>query len=195
MSAKRYAVLGFGAVAVDDLLYVDEFPLPDGKTPVRSRQRAGGGLAGTALVAVARLGQEAAYCGVLDRDELSQFTEDELVKEGVDCTPVIHQSGARPYHSVIIVCRNHPSRSILFSNEGVTEPSRAEITPALVGSAKVLFVDHTVPQAAIWAAGLARQQGIPVVADVEAANFPFQEEYLQAVDHLILGIDLARQLS
>jgi hypothetical protein len=33
MSA-RWDVLDFGAVAVDDLVYVDQHPLPDSKVPV-----------------------------------------------------------------------------------------------------------------------------------------------------------------
>jgi len=39
----RWDLLGCGAVAVDDLLYVDRFPEPDTKVPVRSEQRQGGG--------------------------------------------------------------------------------------------------------------------------------------------------------
>jgi sulfofructose kinase len=195
MDERTYDVLGLGAVAVDDLLYVDDYPMPDSKTPVRAWQRAGGGLAGTALVAVARLGQKAAYGGMLDDDELSRFTLDELQKEGVNCTPVIRRAGARPYHSVIIVCQTPPGRSILFSGEGVTEPPPAAVPEALVASTKVLFVDHTIPQAAVRAARMARNCGIPVVADIERADFPQIEEYLAAVDHLIVGLDVARQLT
>jgi sulfofructose kinase len=195
MDGKAYDVLGLGAVAVDDLLYVDEYPLPDSKTPVRSWQRAGGGLAGTALVAAARLGQKAAYCGVLGEDDLSSFTLAELQKEGVNCTPVVRRASGRPFHSIIIVCQQPPGRSILFSGEGVTEPSPAEVPEALVASARVLFVDHTVPQAALRAARLARTHGIPVVADIERASFPQIEEFLAAVDHLIVGLEVARQLT
>jgi ribokinase len=195
MTVKRYDVLGFGAVAVDELVFVDEFPSPNGKTPIVSWQRAGGGLAGTALVAVARLGQKAAYCGVLDRDELSRYTLDELQNAGVDCAPVLYQAGARPIHSVILVSRGSASRSILFSHAGVAEVPQDAIQPELIGSARVLFVDHTAPDAALAAARLARAQGIPVVADVERADFPQVEAFLAAVDHLILGIDLARELS
>lgn len=59
-------VLGFGAVAVDDLVYLDGYPAPDSKMPVVEEQREGGGLAGTALVAAARLGARVA-CGDFGR--------------------------------------------------------------------------------------------------------------------------------
>ena len=195
MTNKHYDVLGLGVVAVDDLLYVDEFPVPDGKTPVRTWQRTGGGLAGTALVAVARLGQTAAYCGVLGEEELSRFTLDELRRDGVDCSPVARRPDARPYHSVIIVCQGRNTRSILFSGEGVIEPPAENVPEALIASARVLFVDHTIPRAALRASKLAHTHGVPVVGDIERGAFPERAEYLAVVDHLILGIDLARELT
>ena len=35
-------ILGFGAVAVDDLLLMDSYPLPDSKMPIREKQTARG---------------------------------------------------------------------------------------------------------------------------------------------------------
>ena len=43
----RWDILAFGVVAVDDLVYVDQYPLPDSKMPVLKMIRQGGGLAGT----------------------------------------------------------------------------------------------------------------------------------------------------
>ena len=61
----HWGVLGLGAIAVDDLLYVDHYPAADSKMIIAGRKRQGGGLAGTALVAAARLGVSAAYAGLL----------------------------------------------------------------------------------------------------------------------------------
>jgi sulfofructose kinase len=193
---KAYDVLGLGAVAVDDMLFVDEFPLPDTKTPVQRKERAVGGLAGAALVAAACLGARAAYFGILDQtDALARIVLDELDRYGVDCGHVLHKTGAKPIHAVVIIVQGQGSRSILFSHEGVCEPDPAQIPEELIASARVLFVDHTVPRAAVHAASIARRHGIPVVADVEAAAFPEQEAFLGSVDHLILGLDLARRLT
>ena len=98
-----WVVLGFGIVAVDDLFYVDRYPVPDTKVPIRAQRRAGGGLTGTALVAAARLGAKAAYGGVLGEDDLSRFTIEELEREGVDCANVLQRQGAGPVHAVIVV--------------------------------------------------------------------------------------------
>ena len=134
-------VLGFGIVAVDDLLYVDHYPAPDTKMPIRSKQRQGGGLTGTALVAAARLGAKAAYCGVLGDDDLSRFTIQALEREGVDCTRILRRAEARPYHSIVIVDRATGQRTILFSAEGVVRRSPDEMTDRLIVSCRVLFVD------------------------------------------------------
>jgi len=195
MNNKTYDVLGLGAVAVDDLLYVDEFPQPDGKTQVQAKARAGGGLAGTALVAAARLGVRAAYCGVLDTDELSEYTLAELTREGVSCAPVQRRAGARPYHSVIIVCRTSPQRCILFSNADVVVPTAADLPDQVIAASKVLFVDHTVASAAIRAAAVARRHGIAIVGDIEQTDFPEREAFLDSVDHLILNQEIAGRLT
>lgn len=52
----QWDVLGLGCAAVDDLLYVASFPVPDSKTRVLRAERQCGGLTATALVAAARLG-------------------------------------------------------------------------------------------------------------------------------------------
>jgi sulfofructose kinase len=195
MTSPEYDVLGLGAVAVDDLLYVDEFPRPDGKTQVQAKARAGGGLAGTALVAAARLGARAAYCGVLDDDELSAYTLAELRREGVNCDPVQRRAGARPYHSVIIVSRTTPERCILFSNADVVVPTEADLPASLIAASRVLFVDHTVASAAIRAAAVARPLGIPIVGDIEGSDFREREAFLGSVDHLILNQEIAEQLT
>ena len=73
MPAKRFDVLGLGAVAVDDLIYVEAYPPPDAKAQVIGRQRRCGGLTSIALVTAARLGARCAYAGALGNDELSEF--------------------------------------------------------------------------------------------------------------------------
>ena len=195
MAATTYDVLGLGAVAVDDLLYVDEFPQPDGKTQVQAKARAGGGLAGTALVAVARLGLRAAYSGVLDDDELSVYSLTELEREGVDCGLVAKRAGARPYHSIIVINRLQPQRCIFFSNANVTAPTPEDLPESAIAAAKVLFVDHTVAGAAVRAAGIARRHGRPVVGDIEQAEFAEREAFLEGINHLILNQEMAAKLT
>jgi sulfofructose kinase len=191
----KWDVLGLGAVAVDDLVYVDHYPAPDSKQRIHHQKRQGGGLAGTSLVAVARLGGSAAYCGVLGDDELSAFTIHELEREGVDCSPCVSKAGALPVHSIIIVDQTAGSRVIFFSREGVFEPPAEVLTEALIANCRVLFVDYLVIASALQIMPIAHRYGIPVVADVEDDSDPHMPDFLKQVDHLIVGIELGLRLT
>ncbi len=191
----RWDVLGFGAVAVDDLIYVERFPPPDGKAPVCTARREAGGLAGTALAAAARLGARAAYCGVLGDDELSRFTRDELARYGVDCTPIMTNPDARPIHSTIVVEQETGRRCIFFSSDGVMHVPLDAIDRPLITSARVLFVDCTAIAPGVKASRIAREHGIPIVGDIEPGGDPALPELVQAIDHLIVGVEMAQQLT
>jgi sulfofructose kinase len=179
-------VLGFGVVAVDDLVYVDTYPAADSKAPIREERRDGGGLAGTALVAAARLGARAAYGGILGDDELALYTMRALQGESIDCSAVHRQPGARPTHSVIIVDRSTGHRTILFGSTGVVLP-RIEDFAAVIPNCRVLFVDSTIADFGMEAIRLAHQHDIQVVVDLERDVNDSAMELGRRVDHLIIG--------
>jgi sulfofructose kinase len=191
----RWDVLGMGVAAVDDLIYVDRYPQPDTKVAVRERHRQGGGLTATAMVAAARLGARAAYGGVLGRDELSRYTIQELERDGVDCAPVLLREEAEPCHSAIIVDRSTGSRTILYAADRVMARRPEDLTSEWVGCGKVLFLDSTAGYGGLHAVELARALGIPVVGDIERFTVPGTEELLWQIDHLIVGVELARQVT
>jgi sulfofructose kinase len=195
MMQPKWDVLGLGAVAVDDLLYVERYPTLDSKAPVLESRRQAGGLAATALVAVARQGSRAAYCGILGEDEPSRFTIQNLEREHVDCSAVRILPGARPIYSVVIVEQPTGRRSVLFSHAGFKEPDSDQVSEALISACKVLFVDHTVIAAALRATLIAHRLGIPVVADIEPGFDPRIPEFAAQVDHLIIGVELAGRLT
>jgi sulfofructose kinase len=188
----RWDVLGCGAVAVDDLLYVERFPEPDTKVPIRAEQRQGGGLAATAMVAASRLGATAAYLAILDDDELSRFSIQELEREGVDCSPVLFRKGARPYHSRVVVDLASGGRTIIYSAAGVTFAEANDFSEELIGSCRVLFLDQCAQAAVPRATDFARARGIPIVADVERIFGTATEALLDRADHLIIGVALGR---
>jgi sulfofructose kinase len=187
----QWDILGLGIAAVDDLLYVDRYPQPDTKVAVRARQRQGGGLTATALVAAARLGARAAYGGVLGDDELSRFTLRELEREGVDCAPVLHASEGGPCHSIVVVDRSTGSRTILYSTEHVLSRQPNEVNDDLIRQCRLLFVDYTTGYGGLRAVQVAHELGIETVGDIERLTVPGAEELLPEIDHLIVGIELA----
>ena len=191
----RWDLLGCGAVAVDDLLYVDRFPEPDTKMPVRSEQRQGGGLTATAMVAASRLGAKAAFMAVLGEDELSRFSIGELEREGVDCSPILYREGTRPYHSRVVVDCGSGARTIIYSAAGVTFPAPEDFSEELIGSCRVLFLDQLGAAAVPRATDFARARSIPIVSDIERIFGRTTEALLERADHLIIGVGLGRQVT
>src|SRR6516162_4375395 len=116
---RSFDIVGLGCAAVDDLLYVPAYPPADAKVQILRRERQGGGLTATALVAAARLGSRCAYAGVLGEDELSHFLRQRFQREGVDISLVRHRLDARPIHSIIVVDEGTQTRNIFYDLEGV----------------------------------------------------------------------------
>jgi sugar/nucleoside kinase (ribokinase family) len=188
---RRWDVLGLGIVAVDDLFYVTRFPEPDTKRPMLAERRQGGGLTGTALVAAARLGARAAYCGVMGEDDLAAFTLAELERAGVDCSAVARRPGARPIHAVIIVEQATGQRTILYTHEGFVTPTPDDISEELIAGCRVLMMDGYAGEGGVRAAQIARRLGIPFVADIERLEEPTTLALFELADHLIIGAETA----
>jgi ribokinase len=190
-----YDILGFGAVAVDELLYVDEYPPPERKVRVHRQLRQCGGLTGTALVAAARLGARCAYVGVLGDDELSRFAIDSLEREGIDLDHRVSQANARPAHSTIIVDETHKTRTI-FASIGEAIGADPQLPPAdLIRWARVLLVDHHGLEGTLRAVRIARESGVHVVADFERNPGPPFPTLLAMVDYLVISERFARELT
>ncbi|HUU99185.1 MAG TPA: PfkB family carbohydrate kinase [Phycisphaerae bacterium] len=193
---KRWDILSFGVVTVDDLYTVPQFPHAESKTPITSYERQGGGLSGTALVAAARLGARCAYAGVLGHDELSDYVLREFDREGVDCSLAGRRDGIRPIHSVIIVDAAAHTRTIFFNRLEFHSRKPAEISPELIEPARVLFVDHYGTAATIRALQIARAAGVQSVADIERDNEdPRIATVIDLVDHLIVSAEFAYVLT
>jgi sulfofructose kinase len=146
-------------------------------------------------VAAARLGARTAFFGALGNDELSTFTLREFGREGVDCAAVLRREDASPLHSTIIIDQSNGQRVILFSTDINNIPRPEEINAELVGRGRVLITDYVAGLSGVKAARLARAQNIPVVTDIEGRPIQEVDELLVLTDHLIIGRELACQLT
>jgi sulfofructose kinase len=188
-------ILGLGCVAVDDLLYVPSFPIPDGKIRIDKHERQCGGLAATALVAAARLGSRCSFAGDLGQDELSSFVRTHLNEEGVDTSLLRAKEGVKPIHSIVIVDKTRLTRTVLYDLEGSQGPPNDWPPESAISLCKVLIVDHFGVEGMTRAARIARRSGVPVVADFESSKQPGFSELLELVDHLILSFEFAASLT
>jgi ribokinase len=191
---KQIDILGLGAVAVDDFIYVEAYPRPDAKARVLRRERYCGGLTAIALVAAARFGARCAYAGVLGQDELSCFAAQFLKREKIDLSWMKRTASARPICSNIVVDQRRGTRNIFFDVEHAAG-APMDVPASLIGSCRVLFIDHVGVPGMIRAARLARRASVPIVADFESDDHPRFGELLPLVDHLILSEDFAKKLT
>jgi sulfofructose kinase len=187
----RIDILGLGAVAVDDLVYIDEYPPANCKVLIHNRERHGGGLTATALVAARRLGASCAYAGMLGNDDLSRFTIANFHDQGVDLTYLKMVAEARPVYSLIVVDQSG-QRNIFVDLNCLTGAAPDWPPEEVIHSSRLLFVDQLGMPGMIRAARIARAARIPVVADIEI-NSPLFSELLREVDHLVLSWEFARK--
>ncbi|RUL87357.1 carbohydrate kinase family protein [Tautonia sociabilis] len=188
-------VLGMGAVAIDELLTVASYPLADGKARVLGRARRIGGLAGTALLAAARLGVPCSYAGVIGDDEAGDLVLQTLREAGIDTSMTRRRPGAGPIRSTIIVGRDDESRTIFSNRSGFVGPDPDWPPGEAIRSASALLVDHIGVVAMLRAARIAREAGVPVVGDFERDEEPGFRELLATTDHLILARSFAAWLT
>ncbi len=189
------ALLGVGCITVDELLYVDRYPPSDEKQRINRSERRCGGLTAAALVAAAAQGVPAAFGGRLGEDELSRFAMRELERAGVTLDFVRIDPNARPIKSTIVVDSQGGTRNIFYDLKGVHPLPPDWPAEEVLRSVQGLLVDHYNVDAQIRAARIARDRGIPVVADFERNNVDRFDELLELVDHVVLSEKFALRLS
>jgi ribokinase len=190
-SEFRFDVLGIGCTAVDERLYVSEFPSPDGKARILRREKSLGGLTAIALVAAARMGARAAFAGRLGSDELSNYVECALEQCGVATGDVVRCANARPGRSTILIDESVGTRAVLSEVLGLRGADEARPPADLVQQSRVLYVDGHGVSGSIRAARIARESGRPVVGDFERTQEGDFETLLGLVDHLIVPAEFA----
>jgi sulfofructose kinase len=193
--APEFDLFGFGIVAVDDIVELDQFPVAGGKQRYQRLHRHPGGITGTALVSAARLGARCAYGGNLGHDELASYIRTSLAAEGIEVLTPQHAANARPYHSIILVERATGERTILDSNAGVIAHTEDSIPEEWITNARGLFIDWLGIPAGIAAARIARARSIPVFADMESVADDGRLELLALTDHLIVPLAFATALT
>jgi len=182
-------VVGLGYCVYDLLAIVTGLPDFDCATiaPLADLVHDGGGQMGTALTALARLGLQAGYVGLLGDDRKGRWLRDLFLREGVDiarlrlrpevgtnvCLILVDQATARR----TIMCHQRIRPVDLVLNES---------DRAYIQAARVLHLDGQFMPAALQAATWARQAGVKVCYD---GNHPRAglEELLPLVDWLVVA--------
>lgn len=182
--SKPYDVVGLGLNAVDYLCVVPHFPRFDSKVKMLEFKREAGGQVATALVALTRWGLATSYIGKVGEDELGRYTRQELKREGVDTTHLKVAPGATSQFAFIMVDQQTGERTIVWHRDEKTDLTPQEVSRSAVTAGRVLHLDGHEIDAAIQAARWAREEGIPIVLDIDAIH-PKTAELIRTADFLI----------
>ncbi|MBN1329137.1 MAG: carbohydrate kinase family protein [Candidatus Heimdallarchaeota archaeon] len=78
-----YEIISIGAVLIDMIAIVDEFPQRDGESFVHDFKMMPGGAAANVAVICNRLGLKTAFSGKIGKDRFGEILKEDLLKEGV----------------------------------------------------------------------------------------------------------------
>ena len=155
-----------GVSVLDRIWRVTGLPLAAGKQVTGDFLETGGGLAATAAVAIARLGERCAYWGRVGDDLAGRAVLDEFEREGIDASAVRRVPGARTTQSAILVAPGG-ERSIVAYFDPALDPDPAFLPLERVATARGVLADTRWIPGSLRALGEARRVGVPSVLDIE----------------------------
>ena len=158
-------IVGIGANVFDTLYNIPTYPTEDTKMRATASKNAGGGPVATGLVAAQKLGEDAAYIGVLSDDNGGKFLKDDFEKYGVKTDLIEIKSGFRSFVSVLWLCADTATRTCVFDKGNLPPLTLNEAQKQAISDAEILMVDGNEMDAAVEGAKIARANGTKVLYD------------------------------
>lgn len=166
---SQWDVLGVGCNSVDYVYRLPASPRADSPTAklrISSHHTMLGGQTATVSAACAGLGLRTGYIGCAGDDDNGRLIVGELGQRGVDVSRVMTRDCANRF-AVITVDETTGERIVLWDRDDQLNIARTELDAAAIQSARLVHVDDEDQEAAIAAALIARDAGVPVTSDIE----------------------------
>jgi len=190
----RFDVVGLGVNVINHLYLLSRFPEPDSKVdPVAVAQR-GGGVVATALVACARLGLRSKYLGKVGADEPGRLSRASLEREGIDVSALVVDPAEHTRVTLGLIEQGSGRRTLIRGMGPLVRLRRDEVSAEAVTAGRILHLDGYEGGAALSAARIAMEAGIPVSLDAEDAT-ERREELVALTDVLIVSRDFGERLT
>ena len=158
-------IVGIGANVFDTLYNIPTFPKEDTKMRATASKVAGGGPVATGLVAARKLGEDAAFIGVLSDDNGGQYLKGDFEKYGVNTDLIEIKSGYRSFTSVLWLCADSTTRTCVFDKGNLPPLELSDKQKEAIKNAELLMVDGNDMAAAVEGAKIARENGTRVLYD------------------------------
>jgi len=193
-AGPSFDVIAIGGVCWDILGTVERYPGLDEKTELSTLLQQGGGLAATAIVAVARLGGRGALWGKIADDEFGRKNLEEFAREGVDTTHLQVVPGGTSQFAFCVAEEGSGHRTIFWKSATVGRLQPSDLDRDAILDCRALMVDGNHFEAALQVARWAHEAGVPTVLDMENPNEK-NGELLRLCDWPILPEDFAVKLT
>lgn len=179
-SARR-DVLAVGQCSLDHVGCVDGLPPFAGKARMTEAWVLPGGQVATAARALARLGLRVGLVTSIGDDGAGEQALAPVREEGVELVAVKRVSGVASQLAFILVDRRSGERTVLWCRDPRLALTPADLSREAIAGARLLHLDAGDPEAAAWAAGVAREVGVPVLLDADT--------YTRALEPLLTRVD------
>lgn len=161
-----YDVVGIDAPNIDLILNAEEFPKPDGFTPISASSWQGGGKVATGIVAAARLGAKCAALGHVGDDAYGRFILEDFERHGVETEGMAVRRGKRTNMAVVLSDRQSGKRSVLWMPGDAPPPTAAEIPDHYLTNTRFFYIAKA-DELTLSLARTARAAGARVIIDAD----------------------------
>lgn len=182
--SRSFDLVGVGLNATDTLLLLPEFPPYAGKVAFTEELLSPGGQVATAVVSAAKLGLRTKYVGTIGDDFRGQVQAESLSGTGVDISSVIVRKDCPNQTAYILIDGSTGERTVLWQRSQGLRMCAADIQREDICNSRLLHIDGFDTEAAVHAASIARECGIPVSLDVDTV-YPDFDAVLRNVDYLV----------
>ncbi|MBI9087440.1 MAG: carbohydrate kinase family protein [Desulfobacterales bacterium] len=162
-----FRVLGMGTACMDYLVSVHDFPEENSQVYTETFEVQGGGNCGNTLVALSRLGIEAAIVTRIGTDAVGRQIHHSLKSEGVDTGFVIETDDRSPMSFIVVNDRND-TRTVIH-RKGVGYGLPMDVHPSWLDNVDLLYLGGRFDAETVVAAE-AKKRGIEIVVEAEHAN-------------------------
>lgn len=160
-------VLGVGQCTLDFIGVIDRFVEPDSQIELDQFSIQGGGPAATAMVVLARWGEQAAFVGKVGTDSRGDEIIATLSGEGVEVGEMLRDEGAISPSCFIFVEEKSSQKKVYYTQGNISGLAPEELPASLLDGIDLLLVDGTQPEAQASLMAQARQRGVMTMLDAD----------------------------
>lgn len=182
---SRPTLLCLGHAAFDLIYTVPAFPARPTKVPASSLTLSGGGMASNAACAIARLGGDVRFAGVVGDDVFGTLVAQDLTRHGVGTELLATIQGASTSVSSIVV--DASGERLIINHRGSALDAAPPDFSAALRTTAMLLCDVRWPRGARAGFAAARAAGVPSVLDADVAAPEILTEFAGLADHIVFS--------